>query len=150
MTISHRLQKALGNGAAETRPDSSDPRFRGRTYAIPFEDVWQACLSIIREDLRGCTVRLANDRDGIIIAEAHTRLPPRIDDVTVSVVLDKDAQTRVDMRSITRDGGRDLGANTRRIARFFELLDQKLPEVTRRRAASARARSASASASPGS
>jgi hypothetical protein len=144
VTISHRLQKALGQGAAETRPDSSDPRFRGRTYAIPFEDVWQACLLIVREDLRGCTVRLANDRDGIIIAEAHTRLPPRIDDVTISVVLDKDAQTRVDMRSITRDGGRDLGANTRRIARFFELLDQRMPEMTRRRAASA-ARSRSAS-----
>lgn len=135
MTLSNKLQKALGQGAAETRPDATDPRFRGRTYAIPFEDVWQACLLIVREELRGCTVRLANDRDGIIIAEAHTRLPPRIDDVTISVVLDRDAQTRVDMRSITRDGSRDLGANARRIARFFELLDEKLPELARRRAA---------------
>ena len=135
MTLSHRLQRALGNGAAETRPDSSDPRFRGRTYAIPFEDVWQSCLAIVKEDLRGCTVRLANDRDGIIIAEAHNRLPRRIDDVTISVVLDKDAQTRVDMRSITRDGGRDLGANSRRVARFFQLLDQRLPELAHRRAA---------------
>jgi hypothetical protein len=145
VTLSHRLQQALGNGAAETRPDSSDPRFRGRTYAIPFEDVWQTCLGIVRNDLRGCTVRLANDRDGIIIAEAHNRLPRRIDDVTISVVLDRDAQTRVDMRSITRDGGRDLGANSRRVARFFHLLDQRLPDLAKRRAAG---RQKSASASP--
>lgn len=135
MTISHRLRRALGDGAAETRPDASDPRFRGRTFAVPFEDVWQACLALARTELRGCSVRLANDRDGIIIAEAHTRVPPRIDDVTISVVLDQDAQTRVDMRSVSRDGSRDLGANARRVARFFELLDEKVAEFARRRAA---------------
>jgi len=129
VSLSNNVRRALGDGAAETRPDASDPRFRGRTYAIPFEDVWQAALGIVREDLRGCTVRLTNDRDGIIIAQAVSRLPRRIDDFTISIVLDRDAQTRVDMRSVTRDGGRDLGANARRVAKFFELLDDRMADL---------------------
>jgi len=133
VSLTSNVRRALGDGAAETRPDASDPRFRGRTYAIPFEDVWQAALGIVREDLRGCSVRLTNDRDGIIIAQAVSRLPRRIDDFTISIVLDRDAQTRVDMRSVTRDGGRDLGANARRVAKFFDLLDDRMAELPRNR-----------------
>jgi hypothetical protein len=133
VSLNDRVRRALGDGAAETRPDANDPRFRGRTYAIPFESVWQAALSIVRQDLRGCSVRLTNDRDGIIIAQAVSRLPRRIDDFTISIVLDRDAQTRVDMRSVTRDGGRDLGANARRIGKFFDLLDERMAELPRNR-----------------
>jgi hypothetical protein len=137
VSLSHRVRRALGDGAAETRPDANDPRFRGRTYAIPFEDVWQAALAIVRAELRGCSLRLANDRDGIIIAQAVSRLPPRTDDLTISIVLDRDAQTRVDMRSVTRDGGRDLGGNARRVALFFERLDERMARlpISRRSAA---------------
>jgi len=127
VSIGNRVRRALGEGAAETRADARDPRFRGRTYAIPFEDVWQVSLSILKEDL-ACSLRLANDRDGIIIAQSAAVFPRRIDDVTVSVVLDQDAQTRVDMRSIAREGKADFGGNVRRVARFFELLDRKLAE----------------------
>jgi len=126
VSLGQRVRKALGDGGAETRPDAADPRFRGRTYAIPFEDVWQASIALL--DKVGCSLRLANDRDGIIIAEASAIFPRRIDDVTISVVLDRDAQTRVDMRSIARDAKSDLGANARRVARFFELLDRRLAE----------------------
>jgi hypothetical protein len=126
VSIGQRVRKALGDGGAEMRADAPDPRFRGRTYAIPFEDVWQASLALLEKV--GCSLRLANDRDGIIIAEASSVFPRRVDDVTVSVVLDKDAQTRVDMRSIARDAKSDLGANARRVTRFFELLDRRLAE----------------------
>lgn len=126
MSMGGRVRKALGDGGAETRPDSRDPRFRGRTYAIPFEDVWQAALALLERI--GCSLRRANDRDGIIIAESSSMFPRRVDDVTISVVLDRDAQTRVDMRSIARDGKSDLGANARRVTRFFELLDRRLAE----------------------
>lgn len=124
MSLGNRFRKALGDGAAETRPDAHDPRFRGRTYAIPFESVWQASLTVLNQ--LGCPIRLANDRDGIIIASATRLFPRRVDDVTVSVVLDKDAQTRVDMRSVTREARSDLGGNARRVTRFFELLDRRL------------------------
>jgi hypothetical protein len=132
-----KIRRVLGDGAAQTRPDAADPRFRGRTYSIPFEDVWQASLAILQSDLRGCSVRLSNDRDGIIIAEASATLPRRIDDITVSVTLDKDAQTRVDMRSLSREGKSDFGANARRIAKFFEMLDTRMAELPRSRLARA-------------
>lgn len=131
-----RFRRVLGDGAAQTRADAEDPRFRGRTYSIPFEDVWQAALTILR-GLRGCSVRLANDRDGIIIAEASGTLPRRTDDITVSITLDKDAQTRVDMRSLSRAGKSDFGANARRIAKFFDQLDARMAELPRSRLARA-------------
>lgn len=130
-----RFRRVLGDGAAQTRPDATDPRFRGRTYSIPFEDVWQASLAILQSGLRGCSVRLSNDRDGIIIAEASATLPRRIDDITVSVTLDKDAQTRVDMRSLSREGKSDFGANARRIAKFFDMLDARMADLPRSRLA---------------
>jgi len=137
VTIENRFRRVLGDGAAQTRPDANDHRFRGRTYSIPFEDVWQASIAILESGLRGCSVRLANDRDGIIIAEATATLPRRIDDITVSITLDKDAQTRIDMRSLSRDGKSDFGANARRIAKFFEMLDARMTDLPRSRLARA-------------
>ncbi len=118
--------------AAETNREDPDPRLRGRTYSIPFEDVWQAAITLVN-DMKGCTVQRANDRDGIIIAQATRWLPRGIDDITVSVTLDEHAQTRVDMRSIARTDGWHWGANTRRVARFFEHLDARVAENYRRR-----------------
>ena len=129
MSFGNKVRKVLGDGAAETRPDASDPRLRGRTYSIPFERVWQASMAVLEQ--LNCAVRLANDRDGIIIAKASAFFPRRVDDVTVSIVLDNDAQTRVDMRSITREGKSDLGGNSRRVARFFEMLDRRLGASSR-------------------
>lgn len=129
MRFGNKVRKALGDGAAETSPDASDPRFRGRTYAIPFERVWRESMTVLEQ--LNCAVRLANDRDGIIIAKASAIFPRRVDDVTVSIVLDRDAQTRVDMRSITREGKSDLGGNARRVTRFFEILDRRLGEPSR-------------------
>jgi len=121
------------DGFAETRRDARDPRLRGRTYSIPFEDVWQAALELVNEGLKGCSVQRANDRDGIIIGEARRRFTRGVDDFTVSVTLDDQAQTRVDVRSIARTEGRDWGANARRIVRFFEQLDARVAENYRRR-----------------
>ncbi len=131
MSLKKRLRRVMGDGIAETRPDARDPRFRGRTFAIPFEDVWQASLALLKE-LPGCKLRLSNDRDGIIIAQATIHFPRHVNDVTISIVLDADAQTRVDMRSVTRDGAVDMGSNAKRVLRFFELLDQRMAALKRR------------------
>ncbi|MCI0436271.1 MAG: DUF1499 domain-containing protein [Gemmatimonadetes bacterium] len=133
MTFSRKPPRSRGEGFAETHADGSDPRLRGRTYSIPFEDVWQAALQLVTGGLKGCTVQRANDRDGIIIAEARRGFPRGIDDFTVSVTLDDQAQTRVDARSIARTEGRDWGANARRLIRFFEQLDARVAESYRRR-----------------
>ncbi|MGH7503902.1 MAG: DUF1499 domain-containing protein [Longimicrobiales bacterium] len=131
--VQRGLRRFLAEGFAETRPDAFDPRLRGRTYSIPFEDVWQAALKLAGGGVRGCAVLRANDRDGIIIGKAIRRFPPGIDDFTVSVILDTNGQTRVDARSMARNEGIDLGANARRVIRFFQQLDRLATDYHRRR-----------------
>jgi len=118
---------SLGETGAQTNPASPDPDLRGRTWAIPFDDVWEAAVWLASGGLRGCTLRRANDRDGIIIAEARARFVG-VSDFTISVVLDADAQTRIDARSISREGKADLGTNARRIRTFFRMLEDRLAQ----------------------
>ncbi len=116
----------MSDNRAETRPDSPDSRLRGRTYAIPFDQVWNAALLVAEEDVKRWEVVSWDDRSGTIVIEAQTRLLRWIDDVRVHVSLDSDAQTRVDVTSISRKGYFDLGQNARRIGRFCKLLDGRL------------------------
>lgn len=122
-----RFLGALGETSAHTHPAASDPSLRGRTWAVPFEDVWEAAVWLASGGLRGCSLRRANDRDGIIIAEAHARFAG-VADFTISVTLDEDAQTRVDARSVSREARADLGTNTRRIRTFFRMLEDRLAQ----------------------
>ncbi len=108
-----------------TRPGASDPRLRGRTYAIPFDRVWTAALGLATETPRLSVLR-ADDQEGAIYAEARGTFLRRITDVTVRIGLDANAQTRVDIETRPRKSGADLGANARRIGRFFQRLDQRL------------------------
>jgi hypothetical protein len=122
-----RLLGSLGDTSAQTHPAAADPALRGRTWAVPFEAVWEEAVSLAGGGLRGCSLRRANDRDGIIIAEARARFVGT-SDFTISVVLDADAQTRVDARSVSREARADLGTNARRIRTFFRLLEQRLTQ----------------------
>jgi hypothetical protein len=122
-----RILGALAESAAQTSPGAPDPDLRGRTWAVPFEEVWEAAVWLASGGLRGCSLRRANDRDGIIIAEARARFVG-VSDFTISVVLDADAQTRVDARSVSRAGKADLGTNARRIRTFFRMLEDRLTE----------------------
>ena len=64
-----RLVRGVSANRAETRPDSPDPRLRGRTYAIPFDQVWNAALLVAEEDMRGWEVESWDDRSGTIVIE---------------------------------------------------------------------------------
>ena len=108
-----------------THRESTDPRLRGRTYAIPYERVWTAALALAGTSARWTVVR-ANDELGEITAEARTRFLGFVDDVTVHIGLDADAQTRVDVISQSRTGKTDFGVNARRVGRFFRALDTAL------------------------
>lgn len=121
-----RVARALSRNHAETAQHDIDPRLRGRTYAIPFEQVWQAARSLAGGGLRGWRITHDDDYDGIIHAEARTLIFRFIDDVLITIRLDEDAQTRVDVQSRSRKGGVDFGTNARRIGRFFRKLDQKV------------------------
>lgn len=116
----------MSANAAETRPDSPDSRLRGRTYSIPFDAVWNAALLVAEEDMKRWEVISWDDRSGTVVIEASTWLLRWIDDVRISISLDEDAQTRIDLTSISRKGRADLGNNARRIGRFFRLLDARL------------------------
>lgn len=121
----HGMIRALTTNVAETAPEAADPRLRGRTYAIPFDAVWRAAIDLAG-DLRGWTIVSTDDYEGTITAEATTLVMRFVDDVTIRIRLDENAQTRVDMRSASRKGVGDFGTNTRRIARFMRLLDRRL------------------------
>jgi hypothetical protein len=120
-------------GSAATAARSADPELRGRTYGIPFEDVWQACLHLAERRLRGWSVREADDQVGIIRAETRSLFGSE-HDVTISVTLDPNAQTRVDATAAARKPDWDLGAARRRLIRFYRALDRTLARSPRARA----------------
>ena len=127
------IGRALTSNVAETAQAHEDPRLRGRTYAIPFEDVWSAARALATVGLRGWRLVSADDEAGVMNVEATTRLRRRIDDVVIRITLDENAQTRVDARSAARTGSGDLGRNARRLGRFFRALDEAVVEARRHR-----------------
>jgi uncharacterized protein (DUF1499 family) len=105
---------------------SADRRLRGRTYAIPFDKVWDKSVDVAQKRMRGWTVTVADDQLGVLEAESATLLWRFVDDVHISIGLDQDGQTRVDVASASRVGRGDLGRNPRTIARFLRKLDRAL------------------------
>ena len=118
--------RGVTKNRARTDPSSADRRLRGRTYAIPFDHVWSAALQIANRRIRGWSVTASNDESGVIEVESVTLVMRFIDDVRISVGLDENAQTRVDVESASRVGRWDLGRNKRTIGRFLRRLDHAL------------------------
>lgn len=126
------LQKAwlgLTRNVAFTSASSEDPRLRGRTYAIPFEDVWQTSLELVGGGIRGWELLEADDREGLIRGVARGRARRFTSAITVRVTLDINAQTRVDALAASRVGRSDMGGNARRLDRFFRRLDRALSDA---------------------
>jgi hypothetical protein len=116
-------------GFAQTSANAADPELRGRTYAIPFDAVWQATLRLAGGGLRGWTVVAADDTAGSVFATARG-VTGAMHDIGIEVSLDDDAQTRVDARAAARSAP-DLGRSRRRLRRFFRALDRKLQRLPR-------------------
>jgi hypothetical protein len=123
-----RLVTGLRRNHVVTAPDHWDPRLRGRTYAIPFEQVWQASMALAKGGLRRWKLIDSDDVEGIINAESRTFVWRFVDDVRIRVYLDENAQTRVDVESKSRKGTGDWGTNARRVHRFLRALDRKLTQ----------------------
>lgn len=127
-----------GNETLATSPRNADSRLHGRTYSIPFEDVWQGALRIIREKLKGWILDTADDQEGIIHADVrgiHKKLNGTIE---VRIALDGNGQTRVDAKAATPAAFSDFGVNARRLRGFFEALDHESQREWQRRMASTR------------
>ncbi len=92
---------------------------------MPFATVWDEIIAMIREHPRWALIK-ADEGAGLIHAEAKTLVWRFVDDVRFKLKLDDNALTRLDMWSASRVGRADLGANARRIARFYRELDRRL------------------------
>ncbi len=121
-----RLWLGLSKNRAVTHPRHDDPTLRGRTYAIPFAEVWKATVALASGGLRGWTLVQADEDLGILEAESKSLLFRLVGDVRVKVSLDEFGQTRVDLISSSRVGRGDLGKNARRVRKFFRVLDKKI------------------------
>jgi hypothetical protein len=120
------LREALTRNMAFTTPGAADERLQGRTYAVPFDEVWTASLRLVDGGLSGWKLVEADDEEGIIRGLIHGPLRGSESALTLRIGLDADAQTRVDGLSASTVGRADLGANARRLGRFFKALDRAL------------------------
>ena len=117
------MWKGFTERTARTSPDSDDPVLAGRTYAIPFDRVWNAALELASGGLKGWMPVSSDDRLGVIRSDVRSPLLPLEANVLVSVTLDANGQTRVDMSALGNHRWGDLRVNRRRIKRFFRSLD---------------------------
>ncbi|KAB7739967.1 DUF1499 domain-containing protein [Parvibaculum sedimenti] len=85
--------------------------------------VYVAALETAKE--MGWTLDRSTPEKGLIEATAVTRLIGFKDDVAIRIT-EKDGGTAVDLRSVSRVGVSDLGANAKRIRAFLDALKAKL------------------------
>ena len=111
---------------ASTHPRHGESDLRGRTYAIPFDVVWQARVRLTSGGLSRWSLLKADDGPGTLQAEAGPLLWGRPTGFLIRIGLDRDGQTRVDAVGSTPGTRWDLGACRRRTVRFFRALDREL------------------------
>ena len=97
----------------------------GRTYTVPFAEVWDAATADIR-GRRGWEIVHADEERGLLTVVCRSRLRRSSDDLSVWVRLDEYGLTRVDARAGSREGRLTPGANRRRILDLLESLDRTL------------------------
>jgi uncharacterized protein (DUF1499 family) len=99
------------------------PELQPQRFAQPFDQVFAAAAATAREMELEITAQ--SPEKGELQAIATTRIMRFKDDVTISLARDGQAVT-VNMRSKSRIGKGDLGANARRIRDFQARLAGKL------------------------
>ena len=120
------LLDKLYENQANTDQRSEDARLRGRTYTIPFEEVWQASMRVCGSGLLGWSIGRADDQRGVIEALAKTPIIGSETDVHIRIGLDHLGQTRVDAVATSRSEKGDWGRSKRLIGRFARSLDREL------------------------
>jgi uncharacterized protein (DUF1499 family) len=108
----------VSTGATPQYPDIQPQRFNQ-----PTEKVFDAARDVAMS--MGWTIIEQDRMQGIIQAVATTRLLRFRDDVTVTLTSEAE-QTIVNLRSKSRVGKSDLGANARRIRQFQAELAKRL------------------------
>lgn len=125
-----RLKCANGADYSGPRGDKlrkNYPDIVPRIYAQSPAVVFKAAAAAVQT--MGWAVAAAVEAEGRIEATATTRLLRFKDDVVIRLGA-QDQGTRLDIRSTSRIGGGDLGANAKRIHRFLLELNNRLKTNT--------------------
>lgn len=85
----------------------------------PPDEIYERAITIAESF--GWTIVARSDDDRVFDAQDESSLFRFVDDITVRIVPDGEG-SKVDMRSKSRDGQSDLGANAARIRTFFDAL----------------------------
>ena len=129
LTASPGLVKRLGTylttNTAQTSPQPVFPELRERYYAVPPEPLLNYVARTVRE--LGWEITEEKPRAYLLRAVVSTPLLHFKDDLEVRLSLLQDGGSKVHVRSASRVGKADFGANTGHIVTFFRALDEKLP-----------------------
>src|SRR5262245_55588216 len=103
-------------------PDLHPARLRGST-----EDAFTRAERAART-MPAWTITTTDPASGVIEATATSRVFGFVDDIVIRVQPDGGGQSRIDMRSKSRDGKGDLGTNATRIRQYIEVLESSAPD----------------------
>ena len=120
------MPKAVTNQAERKSADPLDAELRGRTYAIPFGTIWDALVTLASGRLRGWTILYEDAHVGVIEARVRNLVRPAPAKATISVGLDANAQTCLDVVVTASDETGDTNTNPRRLRRLVDALDRML------------------------
>ena len=123
-------ERTMGTGPdkleVRTHPADPDPELRGRTYAIPFDAVWQAVCRLAAGGLLGWNLLEADDYSGILRVRVRGLFLPRPARVRIRVGLDANGQTTVGLRMRAVRLGSGGAINRRRLKKMLDALDRSL------------------------
>jgi len=120
-----RLRTYLTSNIAETASHSRFPELQERHYQLPPDEM----LKQVQDTLKGLNWAISTEdpRRRIVQAVVTTELLGFEDDFTVTVHPRHGNSSRLAIRSASRVGQADFGANIGHILAFFEALEQDLP-----------------------
>lgn len=121
-----RMSKAVTNQAGRNTAGPVDAELRGRTYAIPFNTIWEALVTLVSGRLRGWTVVYEDAHAGVIEARVRNLVRPAPAKAMISIGLDANAQTCVDVIVTASGGTGHAETNPRRLRRLIDALDRML------------------------
>lgn len=122
-----RLRTYLSRNVVEPDPGSEFPERRPRAYAVAPDRLFDAALAACRR--LAWNVAAAEPETGTIHAVVVTPLWRFKDDVHIQVQTADDGTGILLLRSSSRVGKGDLGANTRHVLDLVEAVDGALGEV---------------------
>ncbi len=117
-----RLYTYLNTHVAETRPGSPFPELRPRHYSLAADELYGKVKEAIARLPRWSIAESSDDK-----RELHAVVTSRLfrfkDDVTVSVAPEPGGRPAVLVKSVSRVGQGDLGANTRHVLDLYAALE---------------------------